>query len=86
MKMVTKWDIPLALIAGVFFGLGLLCIYGGYWWFATYILPFYGLTLYEVLEMPVLDIVFGIMTFWMTPGLTIAGLGIILGLVKALLE
>ncbi len=66
--------------------IGLSCLYGAFYWVNTFVSPFYGLTLVEVLEMPVLTIVFAFMSIWIVPGLGIAGLGIILGLVKAVLD
>jgi len=66
--------------------LGLICIYGAFWWFNTYVPPFYGLTLMDVLEMPVLDIILAVMSFWIVPSLVVAGIGMIIGLVWWILD
>ena len=84
--MMNRYDAVTWLVGLGILVLGLTCLYGAFWWFNTYIPPFYGLTLAETMEMPVLSIAFAVMSFWIVPGLGVAGIGIILGLVKAILD
>lgn len=83
---VNRYDIIPKLFGLGVLALGLTCIYGAFWWFNTYIPPFYGLTLMDALEMPVLNIVFAVMSFWIVPSLGVAGIGIIIGLVWWILD
>jgi len=83
---MNRYDL-ISLTVGVLIlcaSLGL--IYGAFWWYAEYVTPMMGLTLNQVLEEPLLDIIFMVASFWVIPGLFIMGLGMILGLMKAVLE
>ena len=70
-------------VGGLLFKLGiaalsLLCFYGSFWWCDTNLTPFIGLTLTEVLEMPILSIIYAIASFWVMPGFLFMGVGGIL--------
>ena len=54
--------------------LSLVCFYGSFWWYDTNLTPFIGLTLAEVLEMPLLNILYAVASFWVIPAFFFMGI------------